>query len=122
LRPGVAFFFGDQSDVAVGNDANAEATHAQIDVIRMATLAHVLRHFDERGLFANSIVYWTNHVATGAHTTKDMPIIIAGSGGGYFKQGEFLEANGGNKDLLAAAAEAAGAGSGFGSALGSVKA
>jgi hypothetical protein len=111
-----------QSDAAVGNDANAEATHAQIDVIRMATLAHVLRHFDERGLFANSIVYWTNHVATGAHTTKDMPIIIAGSGGGYFKQGEFLEANGGNKDLLAAAAEAAGAGSGFGSALGSVKA
>jgi hypothetical protein len=111
-----------ESDSAVGNNANAEDTHAQIDVIRMATLAQILRHFDERGLFANSLIYWTTHVATGMHNVDNMPIIIAGSGGGYFKQGEFVEANGGNKAILAAAAEAAGAGSGFGTALDSVKA
>lgn len=111
-----------QSDSAVGNDATAEATHSEIDAIRMATLAQILRHFDERGLFANSLVYWTNHVSTGMHNTDNMPIIIAGSGGGYFKQGEYLDASGGNKELLAATAEAAGAGSGFGNALSIVKA
>ncbi len=111
-----------QSDSAVGNDANAEATHAQIDVIRMETLAQILKHFDERGLFANSFIYWTNHIATGMHNVDNMPIIIAGSGGGYFKQGEFIKASGENKPILAATAEAAGAGGGFGSALGAVKA
>jgi hypothetical protein len=111
-----------QSDGAVGNDANAEDTHAQIDAIRMETLAKILKHFDERGLFANSLVYWTNHVATGAHTTNNVPIIIAGSGGNYFKQGQYVQASGQNKALLAAAAEAAGAGGGFGDVLTSVKA
>ncbi len=111
-----------QSDGAVGNDANAEDTHAQIDVIRMKTLASVLKHFDERGLFANSFVYWTNHVAQGSHSVTNVPIIIAGSGGGYFKQGEFIQASGENKPLLSAAAEAAGAGTGFGNTLAAVRA
>lgn len=111
-----------QSDGAVGNDANAEDTHAQIDVIRMETFAKILKHFDERGLFGNSIVYWTNHVATGAHAMNNVPIIIAGSGGGYFKQGQYIQAQGENKPLLAAVAEAAGAGGGFGSPLSAVKA
>lgn len=111
-----------QSDGAIGNDANAEDTHAQIDVIRMQTLARILQHFSERGLFANSFVYWTNHVATGSHSVTNVPIIIAGSGGGYFKQGEFVQANGENKPLLSAAAEAAGAGTGFGPTLAAVRA
>jgi hypothetical protein len=111
-----------ESDSAVGNNATAEATHAEIDVIRMATLAKILKHFDERGLFANSFVYWTNHISTGMHNTDNMPMIIAGSGGGYFKQGQYLDLSGGNKELLSAAAEAAGAGTGFGDVLSDVKA
>ncbi len=111
-----------QSDSAVGNDANAEATHSQIDTIRMETMAKILKHFDERGLFANSFVYWTTHIATGMHNVDNMPMIIAGSGGGYFKQGQYVRASGENKPLLAAAAEAAGAGGGFGNALAAVKA
>jgi hypothetical protein len=110
-----------QSDSAVGNDANAEATHVQIDAIRMQTLAQILKHFDERGLFPSSFIYWTNHVATGMHNVDNMPIIVAGSGGGYFRQGEYVVAKGENKPMLAATAEAAGAGSGFGSALADVK-
>jgi hypothetical protein len=105
-----------QSDGAVGQNATAEDTHAQIDVIRMKTLAKILKHFDERGLFANSFVYWSNHVATGAHTTDNLPIIIAGSGGGYFKQGQYIRGNGENKQILAACAAAAGAGN-FGTPL-----
>jgi hypothetical protein len=110
-----------QSEGAVGTNATAEDTHAQIDVIRMQTFARVLKHFSERGLFANSFVYWTNHVATGAHTMDNMPMIIAGNGGGYFRQGEYIKATGDNKPLLAALAEAAGAGTGFGSPLSNVK-
>ncbi len=111
-----------ESDAQVGSNATAEDTHAQIDVIRMETLAKVLKHFSERGLFANSLVYWTNHVATGAHTMNNVPIVIAGSGGGYFKQGQYVQASGDNKGLLGAVAEAAGAGTGFASPLTSVKA
>lgn len=111
-----------QSDGAVGQNADAEDTHAQIDVIRMQTLAKVLKHFDERGLFANSVVYWTNHVATGAHSMDNVPIIIAGSGGGYFKQGQYIRSSGDNKGILSAVAAAAGAGTGFGNPLADVKA
>lgn len=111
-----------ESDGQLGTNATAEDTHAQIDVIRMQTFAKVLKHFSERGLFANSVIYWTNHVATGAHTVGNVPIIIAGSGGGYFKQGEYIVASGENKPLLSAVAEAAGAGTGFGGALSVVKA
>lgn len=111
-----------QSDGAIGNNATAEDTHAQIDVIRMETLAKVLQHFSERGLFANSVVYWTNHVAEGNHSMNNVPIIIAGSGGGYFKQGQFIQGQGDNKPLLGAVAEAAGAGTGFASPMSAVKA
>jgi hypothetical protein len=111
-----------ESESAIGSNATAEDTHAQIDAIRMETLAKILKHFDERGLFGNSIVYWTNHVAEGNHSMNNVPIIIAGSGGGYFKQGEFIKASGDNKPLLGAVAEAAGAGTGFASPLTSVKA
>jgi hypothetical protein len=111
-----------QSDGQLGSDATAEATHAQIDVIRMQTFAKVLKHFSERGLFANSLVYWTNHVATGSHSVDNVPVIIAGSGGGYFKQGQYVLASGENKPLLSAVAAAAGAGTGFATPLAAVKA
>ncbi len=110
-----------ESDGQLGSNATAEDTHAQIDVIRMQTLAKILAHFSARGLFANSVVYWTNHVATGAHTVDNLPIIIAGSGGGYFKQGQHVVTNGDNKGILSAVAAAAGAGTGFGTPLVDVK-
>jgi H+/Cl- antiporter ClcA len=53
---------------------------------------------------------------------SNVPIIIAGSGGGYFKQGEYVLASGENKPLLSAAAAAAGAGTGFGTPMAAVKA
>jgi Protein of unknown function (DUF1552) len=111
-----------QNDGQLGTDATAEDTHAQIDVIRMQTLAKVLKHFSERGLFANSLVYWTNHVATGSHTVNNVPIIIAGTGGGYFKQGQYVIASGENKPMLSAVAAASGAGTGFATPLAAVKA
>lgn len=36
---------------------------------------------------------WTSHVAVGpSHSFNNLPIIIAGSAGGYLKQGQYLNA------------------------------
>ena len=61
----------------------------------MQTLRHGLDKFKEKGLMDKSFVMWTNHVADGpTHSFKNLPTIIAGNGGGYLKQGEFIDADG----------------------------
>jgi hypothetical protein len=89
-----------QSDGQVGQNSTAEDAHAEVDVIRMATLAAGLNHFRDRGLQNNSIVLWNNHVAEGNHTTRNVPHIIWGNGGGYFKQGEYADAGGATNGKL----------------------
>ncbi|MGK4008515.1 DUF1552 domain-containing protein [Sorangium sp. So ce1036] len=82
-----------QSDAASGSNPTAEQAHAEIDVLRMQTLLHGLDHFKARDLFDKSIILWTNHVADGpSHSFRNVPTIIAGSGGGYLKQGEYIDA------------------------------
>jgi uncharacterized protein DUF1552 len=80
-----------QSDSASGQNATAEAAHAEIDQVRMTTLAAGLKHFAERGLADKSIIVWTNHVAEGFHTMKNVPFILWGNGGGAIKQGEYVD-------------------------------
>ncbi|WP_437643411.1 DUF1552 domain-containing protein [Sorangium sp. So ce362] len=82
-----------QSDAASGSNPTAEQAHAEIDVLRMQTLLHGLDQFKARGLFDKSIIMWTNHVADGpSHSFRNVPTIIAGNGGGYLKQAEFIDA------------------------------
>jgi Protein of unknown function (DUF1552) len=82
-----------QSDAETGVNPTAEQAHAEIDVVRMKTLLHGLDAFSARGLFDKSIVLWTNHVADGpSHSFRNVPHIIAGNGGGYLKQGAFVDA------------------------------
>jgi hypothetical protein len=82
-----------QSDSQTGQNPTAEQAHAEIDVVRMKTLLHGLDAFSARGLLDKSIVMWTNHVSDGpSHSFKNVPHIIAGNGGGYLKQGEFVDA------------------------------
>lgn len=82
-----------QSDSATGSNPTAEQAHSEIDVLRMQTLLHGLDAFKARGLFDKSIILWTNHVADGpSHSFKNVPHIIAGNGGGYLKQGAFVDA------------------------------
>jgi hypothetical protein len=102
-----------QSDSAVGSNADAELAHAEIDKIRLTTLASIIKAFDERGLLSQSFIYWTSHVAAGNHSYRNIPVVIAGSGGGYFKQGQYVSGSSNNGALLAAMVEAAGAGSSF---------
>jgi len=80
------------NDSSVGTNAAAEQAHSEIDVIRMKTLAHGLKQFQDRGLFENSFVYWTTHISDGpSHSLSNLPIVIAGNAGGKLKQGQFVD-------------------------------
>ncbi|NLE88559.1 MAG: DUF1552 domain-containing protein [Myxococcales bacterium] len=74
--------------------------HAAIDRIRMNTFKHLLDKWSEYStaqgsLLDNAFAMWTSHVATGPpHGFNNLPIIIAGSAGGYLKQGHYVDAGG----------------------------
>jgi hypothetical protein len=90
-----------QSDATVGNDELAALAHAEIDVVRMQTLAAGLEHFKARGLENNAFVLWTNGFADGpAHSYKNVPHILWGNGGGRLKQGEYVDAGNVNNGPL----------------------
>jgi hypothetical protein len=89
-----------QSDGAVGSNSTAEAAHAEIDAVRMQTLANSLKHFSDRGLANNTVVVWTNHVAEGNHNMKNVPFILWGNAGGVLKQGQYVDAAGANNGTL----------------------
>jgi hypothetical protein len=45
----------------------------------------------------NSMVLWANELADGrGHTWHNLPFVIAGSAGGYLKQGQHIDVSGGN--------------------------
>jgi hypothetical protein len=109
------------SDGAVGNNKDAEAAHAKVDIIRMKTLAAGLQHFKDRGLFDHSFVYCSNHVSDGpSHSFNNLPVIIAGNAGGKLKQGQYIDgANADNSKVLSTLIGTTGASaSGFGASKG----
>ena len=80
------------SDSASGDDTFAAAAHAEIDLIRMNTFAKVLESFKNYGLFEKSIIFCTNSINDGrAHNYTDLPVVCAGTAGGYFKNGEYID-------------------------------
>jgi hypothetical protein len=82
-----------QSDSATGSNATAEAAHAEVDKLRMGTLLAGLDHFKARGLQDHAMVVWLTHIADGpSHQARNVPHIIWGSGGGYLKQGQYVDA------------------------------
>lgn len=84
-----------QSDSDVGSNPTAELAHAEIDALRLRTLAHGLDHFQARGLLDKSFIMWTSSIADGpSHSVRNVPHIIAGSGGGYLKTGAYVDAGG----------------------------
>jgi len=92
------------SDSAIGSDESnptAAQAHAEIDRVRMTTLAAGLDHFKARGLADQAFVMWTVNYAEGpSHSFKDVPHIIWGNGGGFLKQGQYLSAGGVTNDRL----------------------
>jgi hypothetical protein len=84
-----------QSDSATGDDPLAAQAHAEIDVVRMQTLAAGLDHFAEHGLVDQCVVLWTLNYRDGAiHSYHNIPHILWGSAGGSLKQGEYLAVGG----------------------------
>jgi hypothetical protein len=82
-----------QSDASVGNNATAEQAHAEVDVLRMQTLAKGLDAFAARGLANSAMVMFTTHISDGpSHSGANVPHIIWGNGGGYLKTGQFIDA------------------------------
>ena len=65
----------------------------QIDTFyasKYSKLVHLINGIDESGapMLDNSMVMWLPELADGnAHNNNNLPIVIAGSGGGYLKQG-----------------------------------
>ena len=80
--------------------ANAVDLHAKIDRIRLQTFKYLLDRWSTYStpngpLLDNAFAMWTSHVAAGpSHSFRNLPIIIAGSGGGYLKQGQYVDAGG----------------------------
>ncbi|MEM6994637.1 MAG: DUF1552 domain-containing protein [Myxococcota bacterium] len=61
-------------------------------------------------LLDNSVVFWCNELSRGnAHSRRDMPFLLAGSAGGYFPTGRWLQYNGAShNDLLVSLANSMG--------------
>jgi hypothetical protein len=78
--------------------AGAAEMHTKIDRLRMGTFKYMLdkwaQYTTANGpLFDNAFAMWTSHVAAGpSHSFRNLPIIIAGSAGGYLKQGQYVNA------------------------------
>lgn len=94
-----------------GNDglpiANAVEIHIEIDRLRMLTFKHLLDRFSSYTtpygtLLDAAFALWTNHVAIGpSHSFNNLPVIIAGSAGGFLRQGQYVDAGGvGSNRLL----------------------
>jgi hypothetical protein len=105
-----------QSDGSSGAAiAGAAEMHRKIDRLRMNTFKYMLDKWAQTStpggpMFDNAFVMWTSHVAAGpSHSFRNLPIIIAGSAGGYLKQGQYVNAgNVGNNKLYITLANAMG--------------
>ncbi len=78
---------------------NAAALHYEIDKIHMQIFGDLVGKLDSyvltdgSTLLDHGVAMWTNDLAKGvSHSYRDLPYIIAGSGGGYLRQGHFIDA------------------------------
>jgi len=84
-----------QSDSMSGNNPTAEQAHHEIDQLRMQSFLVGLNAFKAHGLQDSAQIVWTNTLADGpSHSTRGVPMIIWGSGGGYLKQGQYIDTAG----------------------------
>lgn len=84
-----------QDDVNSGSNPTAEQAHHEIDTMRMQSLLVGLDAFKAHGLQNNAQIIWTNTLADGpSHSTQGVPMVIWGSGGGYLKQGTYIDTAG----------------------------
>jgi len=78
---------------------NADVLHHEIDRIHGRLFKFLLDRLNEQttiagaNLLDDSVALWTNDLATGPpHSGNNLPHVIAGSGGGFLKQGVYVDA------------------------------
>lgn len=77
---------------------NAADLHYQIDRVQLRLFKYLLDQLDQYTtptgtLLDDSVAMWTNDLGNGVgHSYNNMPYIIAGSGGGYLRQGVYIDA------------------------------
>jgi hypothetical protein len=80
--------------------------HTAIDRMRMQAFKYLLDKWAtyETGngpLLDNAFALWTSHISQGpSHSYDNLPYIIAGSAGGYLKQGQYVDAGGATHNQL----------------------
>lgn len=101
-------------------------SHTAIDRIRMQTFAHCIQRWSEHSTGTGSLLdqgfmMWSSHNATGPlHGWNNLPYIIAGSGGGVLRQGQYIDAGGVlNERILNTLARATGVPEGDANMIGS---
>ncbi len=106
-------------DMSHASDGDT-ATHdklVKVDTWYATQIAYLLEKMDSvvegngKTMLDNSLVVWTNGLGKGNnHTRKNIPFVLAGSAGGYFKTGQFLQCQNAHNDLLLSILHAAGLG------------
>lgn len=77
---------------------NAADLHYQIDKIQLGFFKYLLDQLDQYTtptgtLLDDCVALWTNDLANGVgHSYNNLPIIIGGGGGGYLRQGMYIDA------------------------------
>ncbi|MFK7929595.1 MAG: DUF1552 domain-containing protein [Myxococcota bacterium] len=90
---------------------DADLLHHQIDRLHAQTFKHLLDRLSEAGILDDCVAVWTNDLGAGvSHTYRNIPWVIAGSGGGYLKTGQHVDLGGNvtHNKLLSTLASAVG--------------
>lgn len=75
--------------------ANADVLHHKIDRIHHQLFAHMLTKLREAGVLESTVAVMTNDLGAGrSHTYRNIPWILAGSGDGFLKTGQFVDLGG----------------------------
>lgn len=89
--------FGDSTENGCDDVAGYENMLYEIDRWHQGKLARLLEKLesyteaDGNTVLDNSVILYTNELSDGkAHSYMDLPYLLAGSCGGYFKQGQYL--------------------------------
>ena len=91
-----------ESDGSDGPEiANADVLHHQVDRKFAGYFRNLIGYLDElstvagNNLLDDSVTIWLNDLSNGPpHSGDNLPYIIAGSGGGFLRQGRYVDAGG----------------------------
>jgi hypothetical protein len=97
--------FGDSTEDGCDNVDGYEQMLYDIDVWHASKFAYLMERLtsyteeEDKTVLDNSLIMYTNELADGkGHTYYDLPYIFAGSLGGSFKQGQYVQMSEGGED------------------------